>query len=160
MNAVLESKLHEYLTQNNPDILIAFNNDEQVTKYLKEKVASFDDRLKELQKEGKPAYIVEEICLDELTKEFRPSRYNYLLSLLEEDFRSEYLQWQDSGILTYEVINLLGSCTPIFDALAFSEDNEDDRQIRYAIIRTIQLHLVGAAVDRDYLEKIDFSAEA
>ena len=159
METVLIAKLHEYLTQNNPEILISHNHKEGATEYLKKKVESLDGLPRQLLEEGTPAYIVEEICMDELIKEFRPSRYNYMLSVLEDDFNSEYLQWQQSGILTDEILKLLGSCNPIFDALGFSEDNEDDRKTRYAIIRTIQLHLVGAAVDREYLTNILGSAE-
>jgi len=108
--------------------------------------------------EGKPAYIVEEICMDELTNEFRPSRYNYLLSVLEDNFQSEYSQWQQNGILNYEIINLLQPCNAVFDLLKFSEETEDDRRMRYAIIRTIKLHLVGVTIDREYLDQIDFVA--
>lgn len=128
--------------------------------YLTGKVEGIDDLPEQLLAEGKPAYIVEEVCMHELTQEFRPSRYNYLISVVEEDFQSEYLQLLKTGVLTYEVINLLKDCDPIFDYLKFSEENEDDRKIRYAIIRAIQLHLVGSTIDRDYLSKIDFTTLA
>jgi len=148
----------KYLLQNNPDILIFFQSEPEAAEYVKEKVESLDDMPEQLVAQGKPAYIVEEICMDQLTKEFRPSRYNYLLSVLEEDFYSEYLRWEQSGNLSLEVISILGSCSHVFDSLNFSEDNEDDRKIRYAIIRAVQQTLVGMAVDREYLDKIDFPA--
>lgn len=157
MKEILISKLYEYLLQNNPDIIISFQNETEAAEYIKEKVESLDDMSEQLLAQGKPAYIVEDICMGQLTEEFRPSRYNYLLSVLEEDFYSDYLTWQDSGVLTYEIVSLLHACDQVFDYLDFSEENEDDRKIRYAIIRTIQLHLVGIAVDMEYLEKIDFS---
>lgn len=157
MQEVLISKLREYLLQNNPDIIISFQNEAEATDYLKEKVESMDGLLEELMEQDKPAYIIEEICMAQLTEEFRPSRYNYLLPVLEEDFYSDYLKWHESGVLTYEIVSLLHSCNQVFDYLNFSEENEDDRKIRYAIIRAIQLHLVGIAVDIEYLNKIDFS---
>ncbi len=83
------------------------------------KVQALDDLPQKLLAEGKPAYIVEEPCMAELTNEFRPSRYNYLLSVLEDDFQTEYSQWQQSGILTYEIINLLQSCNAVFDFFSF-----------------------------------------
>jgi len=157
MRDILKIKLHDYLLLNNPDILISFQQEGDATQYLEEKVQALDDLPDQLLAEGKPAYIVEEICMDELTSEFRPSRYNYLLSVLEDDFQAEYLQWQQNGILTYEIINLLQPCNAVFDLLKFSEENEDDRKLRYAIIRTIKLHLIGVAVDSEYLDNIDWS---
>lgn len=157
MKEILLRKLHDYLLLNNPDILISFQQEAQATQYLQEKIQTLGNLPAELLAEGKPAYIVEEICMHELTEEFRPSRYNYLLSVLEDDFKTEYSQWQQSGILTYEIINLLQPCNSVFDLLKFSEENEDDRRLRYAIIRTIKLHLVGVDVDSEYLDNIDWS---
>ena len=156
MRDILIRKLHDYLLLNNPDILIYFQQEGDATQYLEEKVQALDDLPQQLLAEGKPAYIVEEICMDELTKEFRPSRYNYLLSVLEDDFQAEYSQWRQSGILTYEIINLLQPCNAVFELLNFSEENEDDQKLRYAIIRTIQLHLVGVCVDTEYLDNIEW----
>lgn len=157
MRDILKRKLHDYLLLNNPDILISFQREGDATQFLEEKVQALEDLPEILLAEGKPAYIVEEICMDELTNEFRPSGYNYLLSVLEDDFQAEYSQWQQSSILTYEIISLLLPCNAVFVLLSFSEENEDDRKLRYAIIRTIKLHLVGVFVDAEYLDNMDFN---
>lgn len=156
MKNILMNKLQIFLVQNNPDVLITLGGESGVTKYLEEKVRALGDLPEELLTEGKPAYIVEEICLNELTAEFRPSKFNYILAVLEDEFEAEYAKWLESGVLTFEVINLLHTCNPIFVYLGFTEENEDDRKLRYAIIRTIQQHLIGVTIDTEYLNKIAF----
>jgi hypothetical protein len=159
MNDLLIKKLHAYLVLNNPDILVVLQEDSKVRSYLEEKVHGLDGLLEQLQANGKPLYIIEEICMEELTKAFRPSKYNYLLSLLEDDFYAEYCRWQESGILTYEIINLLKVCNPLFDSFEFTEENEENRVLRYAIIRGIQQHLTGVTVDAEYLDNIDLEGD-
>ena len=84
MQAVLISKLHDYLVHNNPDLLISLQQEGKVSDYLAEKVATTDTLLNQLQSENTPAYIIEEQCLELLTADLRPSKFNYLLSVLAE----------------------------------------------------------------------------
>jgi len=35
-------------------------------------------------------------------------------------------KFQDAGVLTYEILNMIKMCNPIFDAFHFSEEMEDD----------------------------------
>jgi Domain of unknown function (DUF1896) len=147
MKEILISKLQAYLIHNNPEILVALHGDSDLSSYLQEKVKALDDLPDQLLAEGKSAYIIEEICMDELTKGLRPSGYNYLLSILEDDFKTEYFEWREAGVLTYEIINLLQICNPVFNALEFSEENEDDRMLRYAIIGAIHKCLAGTSVE-------------
>ena len=157
MKEILINKLHAYLVHNNPDVLVALRGDTKVTSYLEEKVDALDDLPEQLLAEGKPAYIVEEICMDELTAEFRPSRYNYILSVLEDEFEAEYTGWQEEGTLESEVIKMLPAFDLVFDYFGFTGENEDDRKLRYATIGTMRQYLIGVIVDREYLDKIDFS---
>ncbi len=138
MQEVLIAKLHQYITDNNPDLLITLQQEGSVSGYLREKVAAIDLLVNELLASGTPAYIIEERCMDELTKELRPSKYNYLISILEEEFEADYYRLKESGLLTYEIINLLESCSPVFETSSFTEENENDRHFRYAIIGTVK----------------------
>jgi hypothetical protein len=70
----------------------------------------------------------------ELTNNLRPSKYNYILSLLEEEFEGDYNKLLQSGLLQHEVINMINQCNSVFADLNFSEENEDNEFIRYAII--------------------------
>lgn len=138
MQEVLIAKLHQYITNNNPDLLITLQQEGNLSGYLREKVAAIDLLVNELLASGTPAYIIEERCMDELTKELRPSKFNYLISILEEEFEADYCRLKENGLLTYEAINLLESCAPVFEPIGFTEENENDRHLRYAIIGTVK----------------------
>lgn len=138
MQEVLIAKLHQYIIDNNPDLLITLQQEERVSGYLKEKVAAIAPMLDELLAVNTPAYIIEEHCMDELTKDIRPSKFNYLISVLEEEFEPDYYRLKESGILTYEIINLIEVCRPVFNALGFTEERESDRHLRYAITGVIK----------------------
>ena len=138
MEGVLIDKLHGYMVRNNPDLLIALSNERNVTTYLHQRVESLDNLPEVLLAEGKPVYIVEEICMEALTRDLRPSKFGYLSSVLHEEFESVYYEWLESGILTYEVINLLQVCMPVFNHFGFREELEDNSLLRNAIIGSIK----------------------
>lgn len=141
MKDILVNKLHEYIRQNNPDILLELEEKNTVTSFLTERVNAVSDLLLQLQENNKPAYIIEDICMEELTKEFRPSRYNYIVKILEEDFEFAYQQLKRAGTLVYEVTNIINCCEPVFESAKFSDENEDNRQLRYTVIGIINEHL-------------------
>lgn len=141
MQDTLIKKLHEYIRQNNPDMLIVLEDEGCITKYLSDKISTIDSLISQLQSEGNPPYLIEEICMEILTKDLRPSRFNYICTILEEDFENTYHQFQLSGILKLEVINMITVCEPVFDQVGFKEENENSRQLRYAITGTISEYL-------------------
>jgi len=141
MQETLKNNLHEYIRQNNPDILLTLEEERGVSKYLNDKVNGISELLNQLENENKPAYIIEEICMDTLTKDLRPSRYNYITNILQEDFEFAYQQTQKSGTLLYEVINIMAYCKPVFELIGFTEENEDNRQLRYAVTGIINEYL-------------------
>lgn len=138
MQEVLIAKFHQYITDNNPDLLITLQQEGNVSGYLRKKVAAIDLLVNNLLAAGTPAYIIEERCMDELTKELRPSRFNYLISILEEEFEPDYNRLKENGLLTYEAINLLESCSPVFETFGFTVENENDRHLHYAIIGVVK----------------------
>ena len=69
-------------------------------------------------------------------------RYDYLHEVFEEEFEDSYLQYHISGIITYELLNLLAACAHLFDEFGFPE-SEDSRLLRYAITGTIAEYLEG-----------------
>ena len=141
MQDILINKLHAYLEQNNPDILIALEEESNVTKYLTDKISTIDSLTSQLQSEGNPPYLIEEICMEILTKDLRPSRFNYICTILEEDFENTYHQFQLSGTLKLEVINMITEGEAVFEQVGFKEENENSRQLRYAITGTISEYL-------------------
>jgi len=143
MTDSLQQSLHQYLVQNHLDLLISLQQENRLNTYLKEKIATVRDMLGELADEHRPTYVVEALCMEELTRDLRPSRFEYIRKVLREEFEEDYVRMSQSGILTYEVINLVGACEPIFEVFQFSEDNEDDKELAYAVVGMIAEYVEG-----------------
>lgn len=141
MKEILIKQLHSYLLQNHTDLLIALQEDHRLTHYLEDKVDSVSEILEQLQAEQRPAYVIEALCLEELTRDLRPSRFNYVRELLEEEFEEEAARMAGSGILTYELINLIGACEPIFEVFSFGTENEERKELKYAVMGMIAEYL-------------------
>lgn len=141
MQTRLKEKLWSYIVQNNPELMLRLQEQQSVTQYLETKVASVMPMVDQLLEEGRPQYIIEELCLDTLTADLKPSRYQYLLAVLEEEFPQDYERWKESGTLTYEIVNLIEACQGIFSDFDFNIENEDNRHLRYAIIGEVHNYL-------------------
>ena len=141
MQELLKNKLHQYISENNPDLLLSLQEKNKTTSYISDKVSGLNELIHELKEANTPAYIIEEVCMDALTKDLRPSKYNYINNILEEEFEFAYLQFQKSGTLLYEVINLIKQCEPYFEELGFTEENENNKELHYAVAGTIDKYL-------------------
>jgi hypothetical protein len=139
MQEILIQKLHDYLKENDPDLLLELEEQGNVTTYLSNKINMVDSVLKKYQ--GKPGYIIEEACMNVLIQDLRPSKFNYVRRILEEEFENDYQQFLASGTLQFEVINMINQCKIIFDTIGFTEENEDSRELLYAITGTISEYL-------------------
>ena len=140
MQQTLISKLHEYIRQNNPDFLVQLEEDGKVVEYLLAKINVVAASINKAEKEH-TSYILIDTCMDLLTKELRPSKYNYIRNILEEEFEERNQQLIESGLLQFEVINIIAYCQSVFDDLNFSEENEENRFLRYAITGVIKEYL-------------------
>ncbi len=141
MQGTLIKNLYQYIRVNNPDILLDLEETGSVTTYLSNRVSSVDYLHKQLSTEGKPSYIIEELCMNFLTQDLKPSRYNYIQNILEAEFELKYKELTESGLLLYEVSNMIKYCLSVFDDLNFSEENEDNRFLRYAITGVVKEYL-------------------
>ena len=141
MEDILKEKLWFYIIHNNPDLMFTLQEDYSVLDYLNKKISSVKSILEDMSSDGTPQYIIEEICLNVLTEDLKPSRFIYLRFLLSEEFEKTYTAFQESGILTYEVINLMESCKPIFETIGFTKENEEDLTLRNALIGQIADYL-------------------
>jgi len=139
--AILTEKLLDYLVQNNPDILLGLQKDLSVTKYLEDRVSLVVPLAEQLAAEGKPPYIIEEVCMNELTADLRPSKFNYIREVLETEFLQTCNRFQKLGVLTYEIHNLIEACAGVFEHFGFTKENENDRSLRYVVIGTISEYL-------------------
>jgi hypothetical protein len=137
MQEILVRKLHDYIRENNPDLLLILQQEKKVTEYLKENVRSVNELMNHLLSENRSPLMIEDFCIEELTRPLRPSRFNYLKKILAEEFPNDFERLHNSRILTPEVINMIAACDPVFDEMSFSEENEDDRHLRYAIMGAV-----------------------
>lgn len=133
MQEMLIRKLHEYIRDNNPDLLMTLEEENRVSDYLQENVASIDSLINQLLADNNPASVIEERCMEEMTRQLKPSRYNYLKEILEHEFPGEFERFNHTSILQTEIINLIIVCDPVFYELNFSEENDNDRYLRYAV---------------------------
>ncbi|HEX5553371.1 MAG TPA: DUF1896 family protein [Chitinophagaceae bacterium] len=141
MQSMLTEKLWAYIVHNNPDLMFSLQEAHSVTRYLEEKVNAVMPMAAQLIDEGKPPYIIEELCLNAMTEELKPSRYQYIRSVIEEEFNADYERMKESGTLTYEVVNLIEACKGIFSDFDFNSENEANRHLRYAIIGQVHDYL-------------------
>lgn len=148
MKKILINKLYEYIRENNPDLLFQLEADRKVTEYLRDKISTVGALLKQMDN-VKPAYIIEDACMDVLTHDLRPSKFNYISYVLEEDFADTYQQLQESGTLKFEIINMISLCQSVFEDLNFSEETEDNQFIRYAIIGTLKEYFEAVAGEKE-----------
>ncbi|HEX5152859.1 MAG TPA: hypothetical protein VFW07_15515 [Parafilimonas sp.] len=141
MQALLTNKLHQYISENNPDLLVALEEKNETTLYLNNKLQHINGLLFELTQENKPEYIIEEVCMNALTKDLRPSKYIYVRNILEEDFKYAFYNFKRLGVLIYEIINIINFSEDIFKEFEFTEENEDSRVLRYAVTGIISEYL-------------------
>ncbi|MFH7017385.1 DUF1896 family protein [Flavobacterium sp. FlaQc-47] len=141
MEDLLKEKLWFYIIHNNPDLMFTLQEDYSVLDYLNEKISSVKSILDDMLSDDTPQYIIEEICLNVLTEDLKPSRFLYIRSLLSDEFEKTYAAFQESGILTFEVINLMESCKTVFETIGFSKENEEDPNLRNALIGQIADYL-------------------
>jgi hypothetical protein len=133
MDMLLMEKLHRYIAENNVDLLLQLQKGQSMTQYLKDKVQNIRPFIDGLVAEGKPQYIIEELSMEALTRELRPSKYNYVKEILETEFEENYKRYLEIGVLTYELVNILEACFQAFELIPLTDENEDDRQLRYLI---------------------------
>jgi hypothetical protein len=141
MQEMLKEKLWTFIVHNNLDLMLNLQQDFSVTSYLEMKVFNVWPLVSQLLAENNPEYVIEELCMEELTKDLRPSKFNYIQGVLEDEFEEDFLRIKESGMLTYEIINLITESETVFETLGFMQHNEQDRMLRYAIAGTIRQYM-------------------
>lgn len=137
MQNMLKEKLWAYIVTHNPELMFSLQEDYSVTRYLEEKVKAVMPTAERLLSENRPLYVIEELCVNEMTEELRPSKFLYIREVFEEEFPADFERLREAGVLTYEIVNMLRACEEIFEAFGFSEKNEEQRHLRHAIISQV-----------------------
>ncbi|XHR94304.1 hypothetical protein ACFJIV_29130 [Mucilaginibacter sp. UC70_90] len=140
---VLKEKLQAYISVNNPDLLIRLQADYSMSRYLEDKISKAMPLILDLLAQDKPGHVIEELVMNELTADLRPSRYLYVLRLLEERFAEEHGKLKTLGVLQYVTLQLLDQCQPVFDEHHFSIRNQHDAYLEAKVRARIRAYLKG-----------------
>lgn len=135
MQELLKIKLQEYLLHNRPDLLVSLQAEGSTGLYLEDKVAAIGDLPNRLLDEGRPPYIITELCMAALTADLGTSRFQLLAEILDNDFMPLADTLRINGLLNYELLNVMQECEPVFEEMGF---DGEDKTLRYALIGTIQ----------------------
>ncbi|OJV54262.1 MAG: hypothetical protein BGO31_12995 [Bacteroidetes bacterium 43-16] len=140
----LKEKLWAYIVHNNPDLMFDLQEEYNVTKYLDEKVSAVMPTVLRLLGESKEGHAIQELAMNELTAGLKPSRYHYIQHIISEEFEADYERLRESGLLTYETVNLVSICKDTLDKLGFSEEKISSTEIHEVIKQEISSYLNGA----------------
>ncbi|RPD43139.1 hypothetical protein [Chitinophaga barathri] len=145
MQELLTQRLHTYLVDHSPEIVSSLQQTGGYTDYLHGKVDSVDHLLASLLAREMPAYEIEEQCMAQMISELGPSRFRYVLDILEEDFSDYLTQFTHSGVRIHAVMSLLTVCGEEFDRFGFSFETQDNRLLRYSIVGAISEYISAEA---------------
>ena len=141
METALKERLWQYISSHNPELMYELQEEYRVSAYLEEKISAMLPEVEYLLNEGVPALTVQEICIEQMTEELKPSKFLFIKRILEEEFPTTYEVLQQSYLLNYEVLNIMDCCKDIFEKFGFEEQNGIQRSLRYAIIGEIDHYL-------------------
>ena len=133
MQELLMHKLYAYVGGNNPELLLELQQEKSVTDWLMEKVEAIDTTFQELISKDTPVYEIEEQCMALLTAELKPSRYQFIRNLLEEEFTKEFGRLENGGNLVATIIEMIPICEEAFQRFGFYDGKEVGRLLHYTI---------------------------
>lgn len=145
----LKQKLWAHTLVINPELLLELEQNEILNDYLDEKINEVLPLLDRLFNEQKPEYIIEELCLKELTADIRPSYFQHNLNVLEREFPETYKTWELNGILTHEIINFHRYCRRKYGQNPFTVENTDDDQTYSMVTGQLQQYLEEQTLAQD-----------
>ena len=137
----LIQKLKVYIQENNPDLFLTLQKENRLTDYLQESVDSVHSMIHQLSAIHTAPSVIEELCMEELTRQLKPSRFNYLKKILEEDYPSYFEKMEQQGVLTTELINMITTCDAVLNQFNLSIINEHNPQLRYAVMGELDDYL-------------------
>ena len=132
MEQLLARKLYDYLCRNSPDMILQLD-EKGVNEFIRTKIENVLPLLENLLVQNCPAFIIEELCMDQMTEDLKPSKYHYVSHILEEEFEEKYNGFKETGLLTYEITNIVDRCSETFEKFRFSLLTEEDKNLYYAV---------------------------
>ncbi len=140
MNEFVIRRIYEYLSESEIDLLLEREDHNDLIAYVS-KTFAYLKNASDSSQESYAAYELGEGYVEALLQGLKPLKFNYISNLLETEFEKYYYNFQQLGILQFEIINMISHCQPVFNAFGFSEENEDSREILNTVIGTINEYL-------------------
>jgi hypothetical protein len=137
MSDKLQGLLLGYIRENNPDLLQQLDEDDSLHAWVIEKIREVELVLQ--QSKALP----DAEFLDLMTVDLKPSKYNYVRDLLEDEFPDDYERLKESGMLRYEIIHLIHLCSYYFETMPVAQDPDENRQLDYAVSGMITDYFAG-----------------
>ncbi len=142
METALKEQLWQYIASYNPELMYDLQEQYQVSDYLAQKVASVLPEANDLLDQGLPLVTVEEICLEQMTAEMKPSKFMLMKGILEEEFPVAFEALQQSNMLNFELLNMMDCCKSNFEKFQLEgQDQFTNKALRYAIMGEIAYYL-------------------
>lgn len=138
LKQILKEKLREHIINDYPDLMLRLQGKNQFESYLGQKVMSVLLTAKRMINDGFGESETVENAIEVLTDDLKPSRYQYIVNVLSQEFEKEHESLTNSGLLLFEAVNLVRYCQPVFTSMALSEKTVDDRQIYLAVTGMIK----------------------
>lgn len=126
-----------YLAEHHPDMLYELKLKQELESFVKACLDGLDTDPDKMFKGGIPEHVIEEICLNQLAGLFGPSQYDYLISLLRDEFGYVLDNWKARDVLPSAAVALLENCRPLFEVFKFGQEDEDSQGLRDALIKAI-----------------------
>jgi len=142
MEKQLNERLWKFITEHNPELMFSLQENYSMTPYLAEKIKSIQPQLKAWKQIGYPESSIFLLAMEVLTSELKPSRFQFITSLLKKDFPSHYNQFKEQGILTHKTLALVDLCKVAFDSIRFSESHCNSQRFRAAISGIIRMQIL------------------
>ncbi|TDQ73813.1 hypothetical protein [Sphingobacterium yanglingense] len=125
----LKESLWAFIVVNNPDLMFRLQDEYSVVTYLEEKVSKVMPTALKLLETDKPSHAIIELCLNEMTADLKPSRYQYILGLLQSYFSNRHKELAELGTLTYVAVRLVDHCQEVLDKFPFCEKSKESDEL-------------------------------
>lgn len=139
MNNHLQGLLLGYIKENNPELFVQLEQDDALHQWVMEKIQEVELVLNS----AKPTKLSESDFMKVFRADLQPSRLRYVRDLLETEFTDVYERMLASGILHYELVNMVSACHFLFEEMPLIS-GMDNPQLDHAV----------AGVINDYLDAV------
>ncbi len=139
MSDKLQGLLLGYIRENNPDLLFQLDEDDALHAWVIEKIREVEMVLQQ----SKPSVIPDNEFMDLMTADLKPSKFHYVRDLLEDQFSEAFDGMLEAGTLRFDIIQIIGLCSELFEEMPLRENIEENTQLDHAVKKVIDGYLVG-----------------